>query len=140
MQSGNPANALHACGVTGAATLCGTLSVFPEAIDKFREERQKRLGGWRSLAAYTQAHKYVDVCVRESKMNPFGIVNKHLQDVRQICVSYIGSENHHWEASFRPYLCVIKALTSPKTWTESVSLMFLIQSLLLDFAGDQNDP
>lgn len=54
--------------------------------------------------AYTQAHKYLDVYVRvrESKMNSFGIVNKHLQDVRQISVSYICSKNHHWEASFGP--------------------------------------
>lgn len=142
LQSGNPANAPHACGVTGAATLCGMLSVFPEAIDKFREERQKRQGGWRSLVVYTEAHKYIDVYVRvrESKMNSFGIVNKHLQDVRQICISYICSENHHWEAAFGPQLWAIKALTSPKTCTERVSLMFLSQTLLLDFSGEQNNP
>lgn len=94
LQSRNPAHALHACGVTGAATLCGMLSIFPEVTDKFGEGRQKRLGGWRSLVAYTQADKHIDVYVRVRgrKMNSFGIVNKHLQDVRQICVSYLSSE------------------------------------------------
>jgi len=94
------------------------------------------------MVAYTQAHKYIDVYVREreSKMNSFGIVNKHLQDVRQICVSYIFSENRHLDSSFGPLLCEIKALASPKTCTESVSFMFLIQTSLLDFSGEQNNP
>lgn len=52
--------------------------------------------------ACTQAHKYIAVYVRESKINSFGLVNKHLQDVRQICVSHVSSENHNWEVSSGP--------------------------------------
>lgn len=104
LQSWNPAKVLYAHGVTGAAILCGMLSIFPETIDKFSEERQKWYRERRSFVAYTQACKYIDVCmrVRESKMNSFGIISKHLQDVRQICILHIYSLG----SPHSPHICV----------------------------------
>lgn len=89
---------------------------------------------------YTSTQIYRCVCESErNKMNSFGIVNKHLQDVRKICVSYI------WKPSLGGFfwstvLWNLSLEESKNLHWNCFFVMLLIQILLLDFAGEQNNP